>query len=49
MRRDPELRRFVSKHLDESIPGDRVGSIVENIKTKCPPGEGDLCVLLLEQ
>jgi hypothetical protein len=41
--RDTGFQCFVLKHVDETIPADTLGKIVENAKTHCPSGQGRFC------
>jgi|SRR5579864_239155 len=42
--RNNGFRAFVVKHIDESVPGDRLAKIANNARSECP-GEGrNLCV-----
>jgi len=38
------FRRFVLKHIDETVPGDRLASIANNARSECPAESRNLCL-----
>lgn len=38
------FRNFVLKHIDESVPGDRLAKIANNARSECPAGGRNLCL-----
>jgi hypothetical protein len=44
---DIGFRRFVLKHVDQTVPSDTLGKIVENAKTRCPSGQTRFCRLVV--
>ena len=44
--RSRTFRLFVLKHIDETVPGDRLASIANNARSACPAGGRNLCLLI---
>jgi hypothetical protein len=44
--RNGDFRDFVLKHIDESVPADRLAKIVSNARSECPGGGRPLCALV---
>lgn len=42
--RNKGFRSFVLKHIDESVPGDRLATIANNARSECPAGGKHLCL-----
>jgi hypothetical protein len=42
--RSKTFRSFVLKHIDETVPGDRLASIANNARSECPAGSRNLCL-----
>lgn len=40
---DPSFREFVIRHIDETVPGDRLKRIVENANKRCQRSLKNLC------
>lgn len=43
---DEGFRRFVLKHVDETLPGDTLQRISNNARSNCPAGAQRLCSLI---
>jgi len=41
--RNSDFRDFVLKHIDESVPGDRLAKIANNARSECPARGKNLC------
>lgn len=41
--RDKNFRRFVIRHVDETVPTDRLQLIAKNARNHCPVQSADLC------
>jgi hypothetical protein len=39
----PQFLHFVIRHIDETVPTDRLGKIIENANTKCPSNMQIIC------
>ena len=48
-KQSPEFRRFVLKHVDETLDGNDLNKIRTSAATKCPTGLGVLCENLRKQ
>lgn len=46
--RNRGFRGFVLKHIDESVPGDRLAKIASHARSACPPGGRNLCVSIVK-
>jgi hypothetical protein len=42
--RSRAFRSFVLKHIDETVPGDRLANIANNARSECPAGSRNLCL-----
>jgi len=43
LRSDPTFREFVIRHIDETVPGERLNRIAENASKRCPRRLKILC------
>jgi hypothetical protein len=41
--RDPRFLQFVVRHIDETVPRERLATIAANARSKCPKGDEALC------
>lgn len=46
--KDPAFEAFVIRHVDETVPSDRLAQIVQNLQAHCPPGGETLCARLVK-
>lgn len=42
------FRGFVLKHIDESVPGDRLAKIANNARSECPARGKNLCASIIK-
>jgi hypothetical protein len=45
---DPKFERFVMRHVDATVPKERLARISAHAKHRCPKGQRPLCRRLLE-
>jgi hypothetical protein len=46
--RNESFRDFVLKHIDESVPADRLTRIANHARSDCPPGGRLLCLSIVK-
>src|SRR5579864_451802 len=46
--RNRNFRDFMLKHIDESVPGNRLEKIADNVRSQCPARGKSLCASILK-
>lgn len=44
LKTNPRFRHFILRHVDESVPADRLSKIAKNAGSRCPRDLKDLCI-----
>jgi hypothetical protein len=47
--RGPDFQQFVLRHVDESVPAERLRALNALANSKCPQSEADFCKSLVER
>jgi hypothetical protein len=47
--RDPKFEAFVLRHVDESVPAERLRALNTAATTKCPSSESEFCQRLVQR
>lgn len=47
-RKNVHFEAFVIKHIDETVPAERLRRIIANARSDCPQNEKDLCAKIIQ-